>query len=133
MANYPQLDNASGVWNIKEVYEAVMGGYWPVAGARGIFAAGGAPGNVDTIDFITMASTGDAADFGNLSAAKSNMGSAGSFNRALFGGGKTPTEINVIDYVEFNSTGNAADFGDLTDTNNGIQGTGNSRRSIFGG
>jgi hypothetical protein len=52
MANYPQLDNASGVWNIKEVYEAVMGGYWPVAGARGIFAAGGAPGNVDTIDYL---------------------------------------------------------------------------------
>ena len=29
MANYPQLDNASGVWNLREVYDAVMGGYWP--------------------------------------------------------------------------------------------------------
>ena len=28
MANYPQLDNASGVWNLREVYDAVMGGYW---------------------------------------------------------------------------------------------------------
>ena len=25
----PQLDNASGVWNLREVYDAVMGGYWP--------------------------------------------------------------------------------------------------------
>ena len=33
MANYPQLDNASGVWNLREVYDAVMGGYWPNHGA----------------------------------------------------------------------------------------------------
>ncbi len=31
MANYPQLDNARGVWNLREVYDAVMGGYWPNA------------------------------------------------------------------------------------------------------
>ena len=37
--NYPRLGNASGVWNIKEVTEAVLGGYWPNAGARGV--AGG--------------------------------------------------------------------------------------------
>ena len=43
MANYPQLDNASGVWNLREVYDAVMGGYWPSHGARGLFA-GGNPG-----------------------------------------------------------------------------------------
>ena len=37
MANYPQLDNASGVWNLREVYDAVMGGYWPNANSRGLF------------------------------------------------------------------------------------------------
>ena len=36
MANYPQLDNASGVWNLREVYDAVMGGYWPNARAIGL-------------------------------------------------------------------------------------------------
>jgi len=36
MANYPQLDNASGVWNLREVYDAVMGGYWPNANNRAI-------------------------------------------------------------------------------------------------
>ena len=41
MANYPQLDNASGVWNLREVYDAVMGGYWPNANSsRGLFAGG---------------------------------------------------------------------------------------------
>ena len=37
MANYPQLDNASGVWNLREVYDAVMGGYWPNANNKAIF------------------------------------------------------------------------------------------------
>ena len=27
MANYPQLDDCSGVWTLKEVNNAVMGGY----------------------------------------------------------------------------------------------------------
>ena len=40
MANYPQLDNASGVWNLREVYDAVMGGYWPNANAIGLFGGG---------------------------------------------------------------------------------------------
>ena len=50
MANYPQLDNARGVWNMKEVYDAVMGGYWPNALSRATFAGGLAPSssNVET-------------------------------------------------------------------------------------
>ena len=38
MANYPQLDDCSGVWTLKEVNNAVMGGYWRNAGAKGIVA-----------------------------------------------------------------------------------------------
>ena len=36
---------------------------------RGAFAGGAVPGDKDEIDFITIASTGDAADFGDLVAA----------------------------------------------------------------
>ena len=43
MANYPQLDNASGVWNLREVYDAIMGGYWPNANNRAIVAGGFSP------------------------------------------------------------------------------------------
>ena len=45
MANYPQLDNASGVWNLREVYDAVMGGYWPNANSNA-FNAGGDNGAI---------------------------------------------------------------------------------------
>ena len=62
MANYPQLDNASGVWNLREVYDAVMGGYWPNAGSRGVFAGGNQqPVYTSKIDFITMSSSGNAS------------------------------------------------------------------------
>ena len=40
MANYPQLDDQVGVWKLKEVNNAVMGGYWRQGGSRGIFAGG---------------------------------------------------------------------------------------------
>ena len=40
MANYPQLDDCSGVWTLKEVNNAVMGGYWRNHGSRGIFGGG---------------------------------------------------------------------------------------------
>ncbi len=66
MANYPQLDNARGVWNMKEVYDAVMGGYWPNAGSRGLFGGGSTPSDSNVIDYVTIATTGDATDFGDL-------------------------------------------------------------------
>ena len=69
--NYPRLDNASGVWTMKEVEEAVKGGYWPNAGARGVFGGSLSPSEVNTIDYVTIATTGDAADFGDLTVAKS--------------------------------------------------------------
>ena len=51
MDNYPQLDDCSGVWTLKEVNNAVMGGYWREAGSRGIFSAGRySPSDINIID-----------------------------------------------------------------------------------
>ena len=35
-------------------------------GVRGLFGGGATPSNSDVIDFITISTTGDATDFGNL-------------------------------------------------------------------
>jgi len=69
MANYPQIDDCSGVWKLKDVNDAVMGGYWRVGGTRALFG-GGNQGDSNVIDFITIVSTGDAADFGDLIAVR---------------------------------------------------------------
>ena len=84
---------------------------------RGLFSGGfdGSPRS-DVIDYITMASTGNAIDFGNLTSARTATGNTASPVRALFGGGytsPTTTALDVIDYVTIASTGNAVDFGDL--------------------
>ena len=36
---------------------------------RGLFMGGATPSKVNTVDFITIASTGDATDFGDLTTA----------------------------------------------------------------
>ena len=53
MANYPQIDDCSGVWKLKDVNDAVMGGYWRVGGTRALFG-GGNQGDSNVIDFITI-------------------------------------------------------------------------------
>ena len=76
--------------------------------------SGGNPHN--TIDFITIASTGDAQDFGDLTVIKAYMGTATSATRGVFAGGQSPNDsnpTNVIDFVTMASTGNSTDFGDL--------------------
>ena len=44
MANYPQLDDLVGVWKLKDVNDALMGGYWRVSnGNSGLFGGGQSP------------------------------------------------------------------------------------------
>ena len=88
---------------------------------RGIFAGGqyetpsaGTKNNI--IDYITIATTGNAADFGDLTTTVTNFAGTSSPTRAVWGAGSTPTVLNTIAYVEIASTGNAVDFGDLVTT-----------------
>ena len=49
---------------------ARRGGAAGSSGVRGIIAAGDTPTIIDSIDYITIASTGDAADFGDTATAR---------------------------------------------------------------
>ena len=136
MPNYPQLDNARGVWNMKEVYDAVMGGYWPNALSRAVMGGGETPSVVNTIDKITMSSAGDAADFGDLTVVRRLTTGLSNFTRGIWASG-TPSSSGgntSIDYVTIMSDGNAADFGDITNARYGAGGSSNSTRGLsFGG
>ena len=115
MANYPQLDNASGVWNLREVYDAVMGGYWPNANNRAIASGGFTPNYTGEIEHYNMSSSGNSTFFGDLSIARGEHGTMANFTRCVMAGGNieaSPNATNVIDYVNFATTGNAAVFGD---------------------
>ena len=99
---------------------------------RGLFAGGTESGGTkhNIIDFVTIASTGNTTDFGNLTQAREALAGSASKTRALFQGGSTGSPKNTIDYVEIASTGNAVDFGNLTSTKYQISGCSNSHGGI---
>lgn len=101
--------------------------------ARGIFAGGFAtPANYNTIDYITIASTGNAFDFGDLTQTRGYLSACASSTRGVLGGGYVGATVNTIDYVTIASTGDAKDFGDLFTGRYGSGACSSSTRGIFG-
>ena len=134
--SYPKRHTTGGVWKVTNVAKNLLTkGTWPgggTPGTRGIFS-GGAPGPYNIIDYVTISTAGDAADFGDLSATMAYLGPGpSSFTRGIVVSGGSPAS-NVIEYVTMASTGNSADFGDLTTTARGPCGVSNSVRGLFGG
>ena len=83
---------------------------------RGIFSGGFTGSNVlsNTIEFITMATTGNSTNFGDLPVARRGGFGTSNSRLAIFAGGYTPGSFkNAIDQVTIQTTGNATDFGDL--------------------
>ena len=86
---------------------------------RGINAGGTAPdGNteINTIDYVTIASLGNSSDFGDLTAVSMYPSAAGNTTRGIIYLGATApnTQTNIINYITIASTGDAQDFGDAT-------------------
>ena len=72
------------------------------------------------IDFITIASTGDAVDFGDQATVSRHAAPMASATRGVyFGGvGPSPGVTNVIQYVTISTQGNSSDFGDCVSSRN---------------
>ena len=89
------------------------------------------------ISFVTIATTGDAQDFGDLLNDVYGTGGVSNNTRGVFGGGgnaPNAAAINVIQFITMASTGDATDFGDLNTTEKvGNRGTSNSFRGLFCG
>jgi len=84
---------------------------------------------LNTIQYVTIASAGNATDFGDLTQTTWFISGLSSATRGVFGGGLGSSSNNVISYITIASTGNAADFGDLTD---GIYTTAPASDSVTG-
>ena len=106
---------------------------------RGIVAGGqvGTPATFfNVIDYVTISSTGDAIDFGDLTLSRSRIACLASSTRGINIGGYTSASSisNVIDFITISTTGNAADFGDSgTSTITQTSPASNSTRGIFFG
>ena len=96
-------------------------------GTRGFFAGG----NSTNIDYITIETTGDAQDFGDLTSTMWINKCSASRVRGLIHG-ERPATTN-IDFITISNTGNASDFGDLTQAREDCAGVCNGTRAIFCG
>jgi len=93
----------------------------------------------NVLDYITIASTGDAVDFGDLYTGAGNQTGGGwaSSTRGIHLCGSTGTtpnisNTNIIQYITISTLGNSADFGDATSTTENRGACSNSVRGIHG-
>ena len=110
------MSNSGKVWDTREAYQKQRANTWETPGNRGMRMGGQttpAASESNVVEFVDMTSTGNTADFGDLSVARKKGAGAGGFTRVLCLGGQTPSNTNVIDFVNPVATGNFSDFGDL--------------------
>jgi hypothetical protein len=103
------------------------------AAPRGIFFGGSGASTYNTIQYITISTTGNATDFGDLDLICYGAGACADATRAICFA-NAAYENNVIQYVTIASAGNATDFGDALFPTGYLAGCSNSTRGImFGG
>ena len=118
--------------------------YYPTHGndTYGITSYGGyvaaSDSVVDTIDYVTFASAGDAADWGNVTDTKMGErptgGGGGNKVRGLFCGSiRDNFDAERVEYIAMGSTGNGSNFGDLSADRNRLCGMSSTTRTIFAG
>ena len=103
--------------------------------------SGGGQGTNDysnIMEYITIASTGNATDFGDMISVSGYNGryqhaSFASTTRGIMAAGRAGLDDNVIQYITIASTGNGTDFGDAnTNSKAPVAGASNSTRGLFG-
>ena len=105
---------------------------------RAVFGTGyiaPAPSNTASseIDYITIATLGNAVSFGDLTYNRlETYGAVASHTRAVFGAGNDGSDnfVDTLDYVEIMTTGNGIDFGDLQDDRGGGAGLSNGNGGL---
>jgi len=121
----PSTANASDIGNLIEA-RGYLGGISDKT--RGVWCGGYSPCNnyggydKNLMDYVTIATAGNATDFGDLTA-RGKPSTCGSEVRAvLAGGNESPDSNQRIQYFTIQTTGNSSDFGDLATASNGMVG-----------
>ena len=103
---------------------------------RGLFMGGANPGvtpRTNLVDFVTIATEGNAQDFGDLSFVGAGAAASSNNTRAIHAGGNEPSFVTDIEFFTIATTGNGTDFGDLTDARGYQASLSNSVRGLNAG
>ena len=117
----------------RELYNAPYLAWTNYNGERGVWGGGYASGYQNTMDYVAIASTGDAQDFGDLTTARRENAACSNGTRGVWGGGREPdgSTVKTMDYVTIGTTGNATDFGDLANAMKTASATSNGTRGVY--
>ena len=104
-------------------------------GTRGCFSIGAEDSTIkNTIEYVTIASAGNATDFGDMTQAVYLAAACASPTRGMIGGGNTgSTRVNRLEYITIASTGNGTDTGDLVSDTDGPASCSSSTRGLWCG
>ena len=130
----------SAVWSLREQGVAVKGDRWqktlPQAANMGLVMGGYSSSTQESriIEYLDIASGGNATLFGELYAGGPYGGSCSSTTKAFNSGGYTGSaRVNVIQTVTYASTGGSSDFGDLSHAPMQSSGCSSTTRGVFAG
>ena len=100
---------------------------------RGVFAAGvSGPAETRTVDFINIASQGNAISFGEaIPQVESRVTGTGNAVRGLFAGTNDSDSHDIIEYITTASAGDTIDFGNLSEGRGTMGAAASSTRGIF--
>ena len=88
----------------------------------------------NTMQYVTIATPGDATDFGDMTIEQYYHACHSNGSRAVSGGGYNgSTYVNTLQYATIGTAGNGTDFGDLTQARAFLGGAGDATRSLFSG
>jgi hypothetical protein len=129
-----QIASTGNAQDFGDLTQGRAGGGGCSNATRGVFMGGemSTPSmvRVDTIDFVSISSFGNAIDFGNLSSSRAYSGATSNSVRGLALGGIPMT--NSIEYISISTAGNAEDFGDLVVSRYGVQSLSDSHGGLGG-
>jgi len=92
-------------------WATILGEQSAPLGTRGLIGGGGT--DINVIQYITLSTTGNSVDFGDLIRAERHVcGNVASTTRGIFGGGYGAGGTNTMEYVTIATLGNSIDFGD---------------------
>ena len=97
---------------------------------RGVTAGGAGPSNV--MEYITIATNGDASDFGDLTTPCRKPSAAASPTRGIIFSGNNPGLLNNIDYATIATRGNTVDFGEMIVSTNTSASCASPTRAVTG-
>jgi hypothetical protein len=136
--------NGAVWWDGTDMYQ-YMNSAWRIVsitpppkwyGERGVYGGGttNGSGSFNIMEYITISTTGNATDFGDLTVSRFGLTGVSDGSIGLFAGGEASFSVrNTIDYITVATTGNATDHGDLTASRSYLGGCSNGSNGFFGG